>query len=232
MSVVIALLVPFAVWSDSRRKRKLELKDKAIYISPNQQKGMRWKRLQACHFEPIGPNGEVKFTLKWVLDRRIRLWSIVLADAKQEEQLLAELKIHQSSGHGSFAIKKFSAPVRYPEFKASPAAIWLYVTGMLLLMHGFPLLAANFSPANTLSTRAKTKNLNPHITQFISKHNQSLTERRRFLLTFGGALLVPSGLCLGFAWVLSAKNNKLNKAAIEDAEAMIPATVISECESK
>lgn len=138
------VIARITVWDAKRRKRTLSLTDKGIELEPRKHSHLPWASIGSIQIEPISESPDhTLLTIRIGPDSRPfhqQSWPMVLESAQVKARLLAQLSGCVDAGkiqsdqiivHANKAPTEPSKPV---------ANLWFWMFGMLLLVHGLPVL--------------------------------------------------------------------------------------------
>ena len=149
ITLVIVPVVLGLTWAshrwEMRRKRALKLNGDFLEIGALERRQIPWANVDCFIIEPAGRLDELKrLTIKYSKPKPGR-WPIVIADARQYETVLAELKWRQKTGSEKFTIEIFRSPAtsrKLPEVKMG--GFWCAYLGMFLFFNAMPMLSGHW----------------------------------------------------------------------------------------
>ena len=132
---------------------------------------------------------------------------MVLADTREYEAMVAELKRQQSAQREKFTIEIFHGPVRKREKAPIRSAWWwLLMTGMLLALHGAPLIMISYpfrGPAPQVHREPPRAALG--IFKAVARRFRTWEEFQHAARYTGWILMASSFVCLALAVFLMSR---------------------------
>ncbi|HTY88490.1 MAG TPA: hypothetical protein VMB80_13565 [Candidatus Acidoferrum sp.] len=195
-----------------RSKRVIKVEDQRIILKPAKHSFIRWKQISKFQFEPLlEDSGLMKLKL-FLCGRPSKrnsgraFWSMVLERPTQVQELTDCLQKRRMEAPADFQVEVLEKPL--PPEQAGPIpflGMSLYWGGVLLLLHGVPLLFIGLTDGghhdsendSDLAPNEKAK-----LGRLILKYFHTIEELRHFYIVAGGVLTVLGLLLLIWGWLL------------------------------
>jgi hypothetical protein len=195
-----------------RSKRIIRVEEKYVQPSSGLANRIPWQRVISWQFYNVSGENNYRIAAieyQWEKDRRQRLRNrFIVLDKFQVNQLISELKFRQQKDGLTFSISDHETdwPLKPLEFKSgNRASLWLYLTGVLLILDGWGPLLVGLGIHSNSSDHHVTPG--PVFLKFIRSHFATVTEYRHFLLLADG-ILCTSGAVLMIWSILLSKREK------------------------
>jgi hypothetical protein len=184
--------------------RLLNIMEKGISFSTVARPATRWPKVVAFWFEDIPDNPELrKMTVEYFGDKKTRYsrrYSLALTKRDQYPALLSELNFLQQQHNLKFRIELDHSVPSIPVPRNPLLSMSMSLAGILVLLHGVPLLLAPFThdhagqhhsdPNHEWSPRAQEI-----FARFVKAHFSSVKEFHHFMVATGAVLtLIGVGL--------------------------------------
>lgn len=180
-----------------RARRILQLADKKLrYGHDNFAASSRWEDIQIVRFYPIKEAADFRiatFEFKTQKGRRPRIWQLVLPATEVQNALLHELKARAKTAQ--FEIRIEESCFEKPSRRKVPM-LWFYALGMILVVHGMPLVAAGFAGGtqrgkDEVRSESKiklSKEANERLLRVFVEYVGTMDRLRTLLVVVGGIL--------------------------------------------
>ena len=173
-------------------KRKLQILENRIVITPARTKFIKWKRIVKFQFRPVisAPNLTILEVFAKIQISRPLRWAMVLDNPDQVQELVRQLKGGKLESHLDYEIEMLKEPVEMGPLP--PVSVWggiISVGGVVFLLNGIAMFMAWMSLSGFISPPEPSHaHASSPLSRFVAAHFSSREEYIQFLLTLGVSL--------------------------------------------